>query len=145
MAKNYNNDKDGGILRKSMQAQTDAPDGYFDKLTNLSKRPKYLVWSFIAIAAIMLISFLIPEKYYHRNINILLLNVELIILFVRNIVLYFKKSRKMIRAIMLLMVGIYVINVVDLLFNIPHTDYLTLAIILIVAALSVIYMVGYKK
>lgn len=69
MAKNYNNDKYGGILRKSMQSKTDTPDGYFDKLTNLSKRPKYLVWSFIAIEAIMLIYFLIPEK---RNANILI-------------------------------------------------------------------------
>lgn len=144
MAKNYNNDKDGGILRNSMKAQT-SPTGYFEKLTTLNNRPKWLVWSFLAIAAIMLLSFVIPEKYYHKNINLLLLNIELLIVFIRDIVLYFKKSCKIIKAIIVLLVSVYVINIIDLLFNIPHTDYLMLIISCIVVVLGGIYFIGYKK
>lgn len=169
MAKNPNNDEDGGIIPKPGNRPGDGKDPVLpgnpnnpegDKNTyrldfslnqldeqiakKRKKKSDILVYSFIAIAVVMLISFMIPEKYYHRNICILLLNLELLILFARDIILYFKKSCKMIKAIMSLMSFMYILNCIDLLFDIPHTDYVTISVISIVSVLCAIYIIGRK-
>lgn len=170
MAKNPNNDEDGGILPGNGKnpnggnkpvnpgggnippdlKNTYRSDFSLNQINNEIKKKRLkksniLVYSFVAIACVLLISFLIPERYYHRNICILLLNVELLILFTRDIILYFKRSCKMIKAIMSLITFMYVLNCVDLLINIPHSDYVTISVISIVAALCVVYIIGKKE
>lgn len=142
MAKNYNNDSSGGILQTRASSTKSSAVQEFEKL---NKRPKYLVWSFIVIIGITLLSFAIPEKYYHKDPNLLLLNAELLVLFWRDIFLYFKRSCKMIKVIFILMVLIYSVNIGDLLVNIPHSGYLTLSLSIIVAALGIIYFIGWKN
>lgn len=131
MAKNTNNDQDGGILRNVI-----------DDMRNSNKRVNWFTWSIISIVAIMIMSFAIPDKYYHKNLNLLFLNIELLILFSRDIYIYFKRSCKPMRWIMSLMVSIYSINIVDLLFNIPHDEYISISLLFIVAILVIVYIVG---
>lgn len=137
MARNHNNDKDGGIIKKNLPNEELNP--------NLTKRQKWLVSSILGIAIITLISFLIPDEYYNHNVNILFLNIELVIVFARDIYLYFKNSCKAIKAVLILMISTYLLNIIDLLYNIPHLDYMTILCMSIVAALSIIFLSGYKK
>lgn len=136
MARNHNNDKEGGIIKRSVELESN---------DSLTKRQRWLVSSLLGIAIITIISFLIPDEYYTHNVNILFLNVELLIIFARDIYLYFKNSCKAIRAVLILMVATYVLNIIDLLYNIPHLDYMTILCMSIVAALSIIFLSGYKK
>lgn len=136
MARNYNNDKDGGILRRDLSPEN------VDKLT---KKQKWVVYSLLTISLITLLSYLIPDEYYNHKVNILFLNIELIIIFARDIYLYFKKSCKTIKVVLLLMIFTYFLNIVDLLYNIPHIDYMTVLCMGIVSALSIIFLSGYKK
>lgn len=138
MAKN--SDNDGKPLKPQKSVSTEG--AFIDKLEDLKKRPKLLVASFIAIALIMLISFMMPDKEYTTGWNILFLNIELLILFGRDMWLYFAKSCKIIRITMILMTSIYVINIIDLWYDIPHTDYIMMSIGLISIVLGMIYFVG---
>lgn len=154
MAKNYDNDKDGGIIPPKPSGNENKIDSRSlssnesDKVyvpLGLGKRQKWLATSFILIGIITLISFIIPEQYYHRNINILLLNVELLIIFARDIYMYFKRSCLTLKAIFVSMSAMYLVNIVDLLWNIPHDGYLTICFAIISVVLGAIYMFGSKN
>lgn len=168
MAKNANHDGDGPLWKPGGNGQGPIvppdtpptippvfPDGktrssfstesqMADKLSDLKKRPKWLVSSFLAIAAIMVLSFFIPEEYYTKNMNIFLLNVEIMILIVRDLYLYFKRSCKITRVIMLLMTLIYGINIIDWIIRIPYIDYLTLSISVVSVMLGGLFFISRK-
>lgn len=144
MARNY--DRGGGPKKTSLELpNVETNEGISKKLDGLNKRPKWLVYSFIAVATIMIISFIIPNKYYSQDINILLLNIELIILFARDIFLYFKKSCNMIKTILVSLTGLYFINIIDMIITFPYISYLSLSIALIVIALGSIHLFGNKE
>lgn len=143
MAKNYPRDPDDPeVAGTSIQI---IPDINKLEVVSLTKRQKVLGYSFIAIALIMLLSYIIPEKYYVREMNILILNIELLVLFARDIYLYFKKSCLLSKSIMVLMAGIYTLNCFDLFFNLKHYMYLELSAVLIVLGLGLYSLFSKKK
>lgn len=143
MAKNYPRDPDDpDVAGVSIQI---IPEVNKLEVVSLTKRQKVLGYSFIAIALIMLLSYIIPEKYYVKEMNIFLLNIELLILFSRDIYLYFKKSCLLSKSIMVLMTGIYTLNCFDLFLNLKHYMYLELSAVLIVLGLGLYSLFSKKK
>lgn len=138
MAKNYNREE-----HDMQQASASIPNFNKVEVTSLSERQRVLGYSFIAIALVMLLSYIMPDKFYTRQTNILLLNVELLIIFARDIYLYFKRSCILTKVIMGLMTGIYVLNVFDIFFNLTHYVYLEISAICIVIGLCLLIL--FKK
>lgn len=144
MAKNYNREEHDGEEQAEMVSFN---VGNVNKIevTSLSKRKKVLGYSFMAIALIMLLSYVIPDKYYTRNTNILLLNIELLIIFAKDIYLYFKKSCILTKVILGLMTAIYTLNCLDLFFNFKHYVYMEMSAITIVIGLCLLSLFSNKN
>lgn len=117
--RNPNNDGKGlwDILFKSAKA---------DNTNKFTKKQKAIIISILAIASIMLGSFLIPDSFYKELVALLLFNVVLLIIFIRDIYLYIKASCPAIRYTLCLTILLLLLNITDLLFDLSHNFYMNI-------------------
>lgn len=115
------------------------------KLSNLQKQNKWMKISLTAIFAVMIFSFVLPEEYYTRNLNILLLNIQLLIIFGKDLILFYKKACKSLRIIMVAMSSVYLFNIIErLLPSNFYCSYLLITMLVILASFISMYANGIR-
>ncbi len=101
--------------------------------------------SFLIVSVIMLITFFIPDEVYSYNLCIALLNLELLILFVKDYIIFFKRRCKGLQAISIPMIILYAINVIERFVDMQRIEYLSICILIIATALYLIWLIIFKR
>lgn len=102
------------------------------------------IYSFLIVSAIMLFTFIIPDEIYSYNLCITLLNIELLILFVKDYVIFFKIRCKGLQAISISMIILYAINVIERFIDMQRIEYISICTIIITTVLYLIWFIVFK-